>query len=233
MDREQGLSLLASRGWLAGTQPEFRNRFLSLARWRAVEPGMTVTLGGEDIDDVVGLAEGSVVLTSVLGEATTPVMHMAHAVFWVGYGPLFLDQPRRVTVEARTSLWVARFPKAKILALLCETPAWWRCLTPLLLEYGDICALIASDLLIRRSDRRLAATILRFAGLRNPGTAPCHPVRLPVTQSELAEASNLSRNVTCVILQEFAAKGWIKVEYRGLVLDDAQGLRRFLAAEPV
>jgi len=191
VEREQGLSLLASRGWLSGTPEDFRKRFLSLARWRRVAPGTTVKLGGEELDDVIGLAEGSVVLTSALGEAETPVTHMVHAVFWLGHGPLFTGQPRRVTAEARTALWVARFPRAKILAMLDETPVWWRCFLPLAVEYGDICALIASDLLIRRSDRRLAATILRFAGLRGPVEAPCHGLRVPTTQAELAAASNL------------------------------------------
>jgi CRP-like cAMP-binding protein len=231
VEREQGLSLLASRGWLSGTPEEFRERFLSLAQWRLVEQGTPVTLGGEERDDILGLAEGTVLMTSTLAEPDTPAMHMAHAVIWLGYAPLFLDQPRRITVEARTPLKIASFPKARVLALLAETPVWWRCFLPLGFEYGDACAVIASDLLIGRSDRRLAATILRFAGLRGSRIPPCHQVRLPVTQAELAGASNLSRNVAATILREFSAQGWIEIEYRGLVLRDPKGLRRFLATE--
>lgn len=231
MEREEGLSLLASRGWLAGTPEEFRKSLLSLARWRGVEPGTPVTLGGEERDEVLGLAEGTVLMTSTLAEPGTPVTHMAHAVIWLGFAPLFLDQPRRVTAEARTPLRIAAFPKAEILALLAETPVWWRCFLPLGFEYGDACAVIASDLLIGRSDRRLAATILRFAGLRGSHVVPSHPVRLPITQAELAAASNLSRNVAAAILRKFAAWGWIEIEYRGLVLHDPKGLRRFLATE--
>ncbi len=228
MEREEGLSILASRGWLAGTPPEFRKRFLSGARWRSVDRGATVTLGGEERNDVVGLAKGTVVMTSTLGQAGTPTMHMGHSVFWMGYGPLLLERPRDVTVVARTQLWIAVIPRAKILPLLDETTRWWRCFMRLLAEYGDISAMIASDLLIRQSDRRLAATILRFAGLR--GLYPDRPeqVRLEVTQSELAEASNLSRNATGTILRMLAAKGYIKTDYRGIVVCAPSRLRQLV-----
>lgn len=227
MNREEGLSLLASRGWLADTPAEFRSRFLSAARWRRIDPGMTVTLGGEERDDVVGLAHGTVVMTSTLGGAGTPIMHMAHAVSWMGYGPVLLERPRVVTVEARTLLWIAVIPKATILPLLDETTLWWRCFTRLLAEYGDISAMIAADLLIRQSDRRLAATILRFAGLRRCGAPTAAPVRVLATQAELADAANLSRNTAGTILRALAKEGYVDIDYRGIIVVDEAGLQRF------
>lgn len=229
MEREDGLARLGSQGWLAATPVEFREQFLSAARWRHVDREATVTLGGETEGDFVGLAEGTVAITSTLGLAGTPVTHIAQAVFWMGYGPLLLDRPRVATVEARTPLWIAVIPKATILPLLDETTRWWRCFTRLLAEYGDTSAMIASDLLIRRSDRRLAATILRFAGLRFPGGDPTDPIRLAVTQAELAEAANLSRNAAGTILRGFADQGFIETDYRGIVVRDPSGLRRFVA----
>lgn len=229
MEREEGLAILESRGWLAGTPPEFRKLFLSAARWRSIDRGAIVTLGGEEANDVIGLAAGTVAVTSALGDAATPVMHMAHAVLWMGYGPLLLERPRVVTVEARTDLWIAVIPRASILPLLDETTSWWRCFTRLLAEYGDISAMIASDLLIRQSDRRLAATILRFAGLRGVEPNPTGEVRLPVTQDEIAEAANLSRNAAGTILRKLAAKGDLKTDYRGIVVCDPASLRRLVA----
>lgn len=229
VERAEGLSILGSRGWLASTPPEFRKQFLSGARWRSVDRGATVTLGGEEKDDVIGLAEGTVLVTSTLGQAGTPMMHMGHAVLWMGYGPLLLERPRVVTVEARTDLWIAVIPKVGILPLLDDTTRWWRCFMRLLAEYGDISAMIASDLLIRQSDRRLAATILRFAGLRGTEPSPTGQVRLPVTQDELAEAANLSRNAAGTILRTLAAKGYLETDYRGIVVCDPASLRRLVA----
>lgn len=229
MEREKGLSILGSRGWLATTPPEFRKQILSGARWRSIDRGATVTLGGEERDDVVGLAEGTVAVTSALGNAGTPVTHMAHPVFWMGYGPLLLERPRVVTVEARTDLWIAVIPRAGLLPLLEDTTRWWRCFMRLLAEYGDISAMIASDLLIRQSDRRLVATILRFAGLRAPDPRRNEEVRLPVTQDELAAAANLSRNAAGMILRKLSTKGYIRTDYGGIVVCDASSLRRYVA----
>lgn len=229
MEREAGLSILESRGWLAATPMAFRKRFLSASRWRRVEPGGNVTLGGEERDDVIGLARGTVAVTSTLGQAGTPIMHMAHAVFWMGYGPILLGRSRVVTVEARTELWIASVPKAAIIPLLDDTTLWWRCFMRLLAEYGDTSAMIASDLLIRQSDRRLAATILRFAGLRRPGQGPVEQVCVEVTQAELADAANLSRNTAGTILRKFAAKDFIRMGYRGLAVRNPAGLYRLVA----
>jgi CRP-like cAMP-binding protein len=228
MKREAGLSILASRGWLAETPAEFQTSFLSFAQWRHIEKGATVTLGGEEKDDVIGLAHGTVAATTTVGLAETPTMHIACAVFWLGYGPLLLERPRVVTVEARTDLWVAEIPQAKILPLLDGTTKWWRCFMRLLVEYGDTTALIASDLLIRQSDRRLAATILRFAGPPDPDAGPAGRLRIPVTQTEVADASNLSRNAAGTILRALAAKGYIETDYGGIAILDRAGLQHFV-----
>ena len=232
MDRDEGLSFLASRGWLAETPAEFRTQFLSAAQWRRIDEGATVTIGGEERDDVIGLAAGTVAATTTVGLAETPTMHIARAVFWLGYGPLLLERPRVVAVEARTDLWVAVIPQAKVLPLLDGTTKWWRCFMRLLVEYGDTTALIASDLLIRQSDRRLAATILRFCGPPDPGADPAGQLRIPITQAELADASNLSRNAAGTILRTLAGKGYIETDYRGIVVLDRARLQGFVVNPP-
>lgn len=103
---------------------------------------------------------------------------------------------------------------------------------PLLAEYGDMSAVIAADLLIRRSDQRLAATLLRFAGLRDPRKEATGHNSVPVTQAELADASNLSRNAAGTILRDMQASGWIEIEYRTIVLKDPLALRACMAGSP-
>jgi CRP-like cAMP-binding protein len=229
MLREKGLALLRSQGWLSGQPPEFQESFLAHARWKRIERNTIITLGGEEKDDVVGVAQGTVGITATLGEAEAPMLHMAHAVFWMGYGPLLLERPRVVTVTAKTDLWIAVVPKVKILPLLDETTQWWRAFSQLLGEYGDISSVIAADLLIRQSDRRLAATILRFAGFRGPNPKPDAEVRLPVTQAELADAANLSRNAANAIIRNLMEEGFIRTEYGGVVVLNADGLKQILS----
>ena len=55
------------------------------------------------------------------------------------------------------------------------------------------------------------------------------PVRLPITQAELAEAANLSRNAAGTILRKLAAKGYVETDYRGIVVRNPAGLQRLVA----
>jgi CRP-like cAMP-binding protein len=226
MDRDEGLNMLAEQGWLAETSEEFRATFLPMARWRRFAPGAQVTLGGEEADDIIGLARGVMAFTSALGLPETPVMHLGRAVFWMGFGPILLGGARVVSGEARSEVWVASFPKARVLPLLDDSTRWWRYFTRLLGEYGHINAVIAADLLIPESDRRCAAVLLRFGGCRSTGDAA---VEVPVTQGELAAAANLSRNSAGAILRGWAARGLIETGYGGITITDPAGLRAVMA----
>jgi CRP-like cAMP-binding protein len=230
MNRDQGLALLASKGWLAGTSDEFRGLFLPMARWRRFEAGTPVTLGGDEADDIIGMASGVVAFTSALGFADSPVSHMARAVFWMGYGPMLFGGTRVVSAEARSEVWVASFPKARVLPLLDGDTKWWRFFMRLSGEYGHMSSMIAGDLLIPESERRLAAVLLRFGGFRvlgNPGieeVAAMAPVVVPVTQAELAAAANLSRNSAGKILRGFCRRRMVETGYRGITITDPSGL---------
>jgi CRP/FNR family cyclic AMP-dependent transcriptional regulator len=230
MNRDQGLAILASQGWLAGTSEEFRGLFLPMARWRRFDAGTPVTLGGDEADDIIGMASGVMAFTSTLALADSPVSHIARAVFWMGYGPILLGGPRVVSAEARSEVWVASFPKARVLPLLDGSTRWWRYFMRLVGEYGHISSMIAGDLLIPESERRLAAVLLRLGGFRvlthssADALSARLPVLVPVTQAELAAAANLSRNSVGQILQRFAKRGVIETGYRGILITKPAGL---------
>lgn len=226
MNRDEGLRILASQGWLAGTSEEFRGLLLPMARWRRFECGALVTLGGDEADDIIAMASGVMAFTSALGPPDTPIMHLARAVFWMGYGPVLLGGTRVVSAEARSEVWAASFPKSRILPLLDGSSRWWRYFARLLGEYGHLSAMIASDLLIPDSERRLAAVLRRFGGLQgltNVGDDPVAgrtTVHVPVTQAELAAAANLSRNSAGTILKRFSTRGIIDTGYRDILITD-------------
>ena len=223
MNREQGLRLLASQGWLAGVPEELRGLLLPMARWRRFESGTLVTLGGDEADDILAMASGVMAFTSAFGLPDTPIMHLARAVFWMGYGPILMGGTRVVSAEARSEVWMASFPKSQVLPLLSESARWWRHFAQLLGEYGHLSARIASDLLIPESERRLAAVLSRFGGLQavTPASGAARaPVHVPVTQAELAASSNLSRNTAGKILKGFAAQGIVETRYSEILITD-------------
>jgi hypothetical protein len=94
--------------------------------------------------------------------------------------------------------------------------------------YGDVSQNIAADLLIRDSERRCAAVLLRLGGRRLAGPGDKEQVEVPVTQSDLAGAANLSRNSAGTMLQRLAACGLIEQGYRSVAVRAPRALRAFV-----
>jgi CRP-like cAMP-binding protein len=209
VDLNEGLRIVTTQGWLSATSPEFQRAILSGCDCRPLEAGAPLQVGGEDHGEMIGLVQGILELRTTLGPADTAIMHFAHPVFWLGFVPTLFKQPRRAAASAKTRVWLVRVPEATLKRTLSENAIWWRFFLQPLLEYGDLTVTIAADLLIRDSDRRCAAALLRLAGCRYARPQDVTPVEVPLTQTELAGAANLSRNSVGTMLQRLAARGFV------------------------
>jgi CRP-like cAMP-binding protein len=228
MDQAAGLERLAQNGWLARTEPGFRDALLALARWHSAPAGAQLTVAGDDSGDLIGVAEGTIAVTIGVGVASAPVIHLAQGVVWLGYGPLVMPIRRPVASVARTPLTYATFPQGRVVALLRERPAAWQALAQLVGEFALLVSVMAADLLIPVSEQRCAAVLLRLGGQRFAGAQNTAEVLVPVTQEELAAAANLSRNSAGAILRGFAARGWVETGYGGIRLLAPARLRALL-----
>ncbi|MGO8738432.1 Crp/Fnr family transcriptional regulator [Rhodoblastus sp.] len=228
MNQEEGLRILTSRGWLSATPVDFQRSILSLSRWQCLEAGEPIQLGGEERGELIGLAQGAIEMRTILGPAETPLMHIAHPVFWLGYVPLILGKPRRLAASAKSPTWLARIPQEPVNKLLSERPEWWRFFLQPAIIYGDVSQTVAADLLIRDSERRCAAVLLRMAGRRFAAPDDATPIDAPLTQDELAGAANMSRNSVGTMLKRLAARGLVELGYRSMTVVSPAALRAFV-----
>jgi CRP-like cAMP-binding protein len=228
MDQDEGQRILAGRGWLSVTPPDFQRALLSRSSWHCLEAGAPIQDGGEQAGELIGLADGVIALRTILGPADTPIMHLSHPVFWLGYVPIILGQPQRIAATAKTPVCLARIPQATLEKVLAEHPKWWRFLLQPAIFYGDSSQNVAADLLIRNSERRCAAVLLRLSGLRFARPDDAKPVEVPLTQSELAGAANLSRNSVGTMVKRLAARGLIEQGRQGIVVRAPKALRAFV-----
>jgi Crp-like helix-turn-helix domain len=83
---------------------------------------------------------------------------------------------------------------------------------------SGILAGFTADLMIRDSDRRCAAALLRLAGCRYARPQDITPVEVPLTQNELAGAANLSRNSVGKMLQRLEKRGFVEVGYGAMTV---------------
>lgn len=230
MEAEEGFAVLTQRGWLSTVPAAFRRAVLARSIWRHCEPGAPITLGGAENGDLFGIARGTIEVTTIFGRADTPMVHIAGAVFWLGYGPIISGQLRRASVNARSPVWLARTPQNAVMDVLTARPEWWRHLGGLALEYGDIASNIAADLMIRDSRRRCAAVLLRLSGCRFGPPMDDTPVEAPVTQDELAAMANLSRNSVGTVLRALASDGLLEIGYGAITVSDPAALRTLVDA---
>jgi CRP-like cAMP-binding protein len=161
-------------------------------------------------------------ITTSLGPPDTPLTHIAHPGMWTGFVAFVGDRPTDNETVARTAVYAAVTSRSAVEALLKEHPGWWRDVARLALWYGEVAVNIAADLLIRDSDRRCAATLLRIADCRFRGDQPkvAH-----VNQSDVATIANLSRNTTSALLGEFEQKGMVARHYNHIDILDPPSLR--------
>ncbi|WP_294539173.1 Crp/Fnr family transcriptional regulator [uncultured Rhodoblastus sp.] len=228
MDREEGMRILSTRGWLGAAPADFGQSILSRSSWERLEAGALIQTGGEAEGELIGLADGIVEMRSVVGRPDTPLMHLGHPVLWLGYGPIAFDRPRPTAASARTPVWLARISQADVKKALSARPEWWRHFIKPAIANGDIALIAAADLLIRDNERRCAAVLLRLSGRRFAGPKDSKPVDVPIMQDELAGAANLSRNSAGTMLKRMAARGLVELGHRGKIVCFPAALRAFV-----
>lgn len=225
MNPDQARRVLTENGWLASMPADFRSALLDLCQWQPFKAGETIYLAGDPPGGIYGICKGALGMTSALGSALSPVAHLGQPGTWTGLGPLLTGQPRRATMQAITPLLLGYVPLRPLQAMLNEHPQWWLHIAQELLMEFDTVSMVANDLLIRSATRRCAATLLRVANFRRQDPQTGTVVTAPITQSMLAEMTNLSRSHVIPILSEFNQRKLIKSEYREIWLLDVPGLR--------
>lgn len=210
MSPEKGADILKRRGWLANSECEFQDALLRICQWRTFQPHEALVTAGDQNASIMGIAAGTVSVTTALGPPDTPLTHIAHPGLWVGLIPLVGNRPTDHETVARTRVYAAVTTQSAARDLLKANPAWWQHLARFALHYGDLSTSIAADLLIRESDRRCAAALLRIADCRFAGDTPTAAL---ANQAEIASIANLSRNTTSIMLRQLEQKRIVARQY--------------------
>jgi CRP/FNR family transcriptional regulator, cyclic AMP receptor protein len=231
MNPDQARRVLTENGWLASMPADFRSALLDICQWQPFKAGETIYLAGDPPGGIYGICNGALGMTSALGSALSPVAHLGQPGSWTGLGPLLTGQPRRATIQAITPVLLGYVPLQPLQAMLNEHPQWWLHIAQELLMEFDTVSMIANDLLLRSASSRCAAALLRVANCRRKDPSAGTVVTAPITQSMLAEMTNLSRSRIIPILSEFNQRKLIKSEYRVIWLLDVPGLRAIADAD--
>lgn len=230
MERRQIEQIVSSRGWLETQPEEVRSTILRASQLRHYDSGDTIYRLDDSPGGVFGVGHGSCRFWFKLPSGQRRFGGFIYPGMWFGTRTYFKRGPRLGEFRAARPTWMFHLPMN---ALNKITPADDRIYHALgfLSEMNIIWSLrLASDLLIRSAERRIAASLLRSVGVESESSVPIF-TSMPMTQNEIAEMSNASRFSVNRSLACFAERGWIRTGYNQVELIDLQALYKCAYAE--
>nr|WP_240989666.1 Crp/Fnr family transcriptional regulator [Salipiger mangrovisoli] len=219
---------LANLGWLGERSARFRQEVSTHVLLRRYSSGDYPHHVGDDAGGIYGVIEGSFGTYAVSDAAGIVLGHIFREGAWFGQGPITSGKPRYLSFKAMEPSVILYLPPAALNQIAQSFPGAERELMSLS-EYNQVLMTrVVSDLLIRKTECRIAAVLLRLFEIRPGGLRGGDRCRL--TQAELSEMANTSRHTANTVLKSFEQKGWIEVSYGSITLINPEELRRYAYA---
>jgi CRP-like cAMP-binding protein len=221
--------VFAARGWLSRQPQVFRERVIKMGRLVVLDRGAPAFHMGDREGGVFGVVSGGV---SVLGgtEWQMPTLaHIERAGDWFGHGPALGGGDRILTFLAAEPTTLLHVPLEPLRQQMREDADFAVRLAQMADMSTATVIWMARDLLIPDSSRRLAAVLLRVTAMGE--VAPADQEGYVMTQTELGEMANASRNQINRVLGTLRRAGLIAVGYNRIRLLDVEGLKAFAYAD--
>jgi CRP-like cAMP-binding protein len=223
MRTEQAVQVARSNGWLS--QFDRRTQDLVLAPMRLVNlPRSRKLFEIEDsASDIYCMVSGSAVIT--IAHPVQGVLN-AHVILpgcWFGEPAALGRRPRIMSIVATQNCELLTLSRQGVTELLASEPSLNWVFFNLMAYNVEQYLHHAVDLLISDPRLRFCSRLLTFAG-RLINYLPPSPVTIPMTQEELAVASNMSRSTVHQLLADLVAQGICDVGYREIVIRDVERL---------
>jgi CRP-like cAMP-binding protein len=215
------LAVLSRKGWLAAQPDDFRRQFVTMGRRRSLASGEVVALEGEDDARMYGILKGAIACSGSHGHDAPILATVLFPGQWFGYGPQLGGLPRALTFHAQMPSELLAFGNAELQRIRAVAPDLSERMSQLAVLQTNYTAAIVTEVLIPKSAQRIAAVLVRLANWSAPQTL------LPVSQNDLAEMSNASRQTVSKALKKMEQSGLIGQHYGGIDVPDVDALARW------
>lgn len=224
IDRSDAERRVLQAGWLSDQPEDVRRPVLKVARLIHYRAGEFIFHAGDAEGGLYGVVTGGVGVHLPSDEGMSVLVHVLRCGLWFGYGPLVRGRKRSLSFSVTEPSLLFHVPLSHAQEIASRSFLHQRAILSVS-EYGmDVAAKVIETLLIRSTDRRVAATLLRVAPLPEVGNSS---IDVFLTQSQLGEMANAERQVVNRVLKRLEAKGWIRVSYGRIEILDAAALGSF------
>lgn len=211
---------------IIGYPPADLELILAACEWRNVPAGTKLFSAGDQTSAVHAIAEGFVAVESSMATPDLPLVSLMQGPFWLVGRPQLQGRIRLATVTARTPLVVGVISQARFDALAAKQPSLQNFKAWVAGDLFWVAMAALADALIPDNRHRAISTLLRVTGRKHAGDTPASA---PITQSELASITNLSRQTCGQLLRGFEGDGLIRLGYREIEVLQPALLRAMIA----
>ena len=222
------IAFLRREGWFSRLPVELQSALLDEARVVRLDAGESLFQLDGPPGGLFGIASGCIAVEAAQSDRPPQKSLLLHPGTWLGAGIIAGRTSRLVGARATRTSELLAVEAAGFRKVAAGDPQLWRHLALLAIENSARTIGLAEDLMLRGSRTRLAALLLRLAGLREEH--PPDPPIIDATQSEIASIANLSRSVVSELLLEMERRGCIHLKRGAIQVFDPKGLTQL--AEP-
>jgi CRP/FNR family cyclic AMP-dependent transcriptional regulator len=227
IDRATAEHWVLRAGWLADQPEDVRNSVLKHARIVDYQAGEFIFHAGDAEGGIYGVITGGVGVHLPSNEGIPVLAHILRCGEWFGYGPLVRGRKRSLSFSLIEPSLLFHLPLSHAQEIAQSSLAHQRAIMSIS-EYGmDVATKVIETLLIRSTDRRIAATLLRVARSLDEGGSWTMVV---LTQSQLGEMANAERQVVNRALKRLEGKGILRVSYGRIEIVDKTALQKVAGA---
>ena len=227
MEKGKAERIALTSGWLAHQPPAFQAAVLGQARRASFAKDETVLHAGTRAASMASFRGASPCSCPAAARRCGSATSGAPG-FWFGHWPVMTGRRAVLTFRAAEPTVALHVSFSALNEIARQDGAWARSVGSLMDFTIDLALTAVGDLLIPDSDRRLAATMLRAAGL-DQDQRPSKPIGLRLTPSELGEMANVAGPVASRILARFEAAGWVVLDHDQLAIANPRALAAFAA----
>ena len=224
MDETSAKTIARREGWLAGEDAWVQDAVLARVRLRRFAPGEFVYRAEEDPGGIYGMVDGGIGALITSGAGDIVLCHVVRRGTWFGHGPVLTGKPRTMTFQAVEESIAFQLPLSSVTEI-CATYPDFRLRLAALSErnYSTVALKVIGDLMMPSTERRIAAVLLRISKSDLTAEKPQYwPILL--TQAEIGQMANASRDRVSRAIARFEAAGWIKSGYKQIEVTNPAAL---------
>ena len=222
--------VLSQLGWLSVTPERFRDSVLKMSVLKKFAANEIIYATGDPASGMYGLVSGGVRVEVAPRDQAPFAVHLFVPGTWMGEGAAISGQARILTLAATRDTQLLYLTRTAITTILNDDPDAFRTFARLGQMHLETALGAIGDLMLRKPDKRLIASLLRLCGSRFETPEGLGIIDIDLSQDDIALMSNVGRTKANAILQELQERGQVEINYRRIRVLAPDELRARLSA---